>query len=78
MSRKMPRNVSKEQVEDAIEQWIMGRNAERNKAIVSRHLFAGIKLEDLAEEFDLSRRRIWDIIDKNEDYIFKQLQKVAK
>jgi len=78
MSRKVPLDVSKEQVESAIDQWIMGRNAERNKAIVSRHIFYGITLEKLAEEFDLSRRQVWDIIDKNENYIFKQLKKIAK
>ena len=36
------RDIRREEVEEAIHQWVIGRNAERNRAITSRKLFDGI------------------------------------
>lgn len=45
-----------------IEQWIVGRNAQRNREITKRKLVDGITFESLAEEFDLSVRQAKNIV----------------
>ena len=49
---------------------IVGRNAERNRAIAKRNLIDGIGFEKLAEEFGLSDRQVKRIVYKCEDRIF--------
>ena len=69
------RDIRREDVEEAIHQWIMDRNAERNRAIVSRKLFDGITFEKLAEEFDLSVRQTKTIVYRCYKIIFKHIPK---
>jgi len=54
-------NLSRTQIELAIHEWIVGRNAERNRQILKRRLIDGICYEALAEEFDLSSKQIQNI-----------------
>lgn len=56
-----------------INQWIIGRNAERNRKIIKRRLIDGICFEPLAEEFGLSVRYIKTVVYKCEDKIFSHL-----
>ena len=63
---KLPRS----EIEALIDEWIIGRNAERNREILKRRLLDGIILEDLAEEFDLSVRQIKNIIYKGQRKLF--------
>ena len=71
---KIPaRDLQREQVEYAINQWIIGRNAQRDRAIVSRKLFDGITFEKLAEEFDLSVRRTKTIVYRCYGIIFRHI-----
>lgn len=65
--------IPKSKLDEAIEEWIVGRNAERNKAIVRRRLFDGICFEPLAEEFGLSVRQTKNIVYKCERKIFSHL-----
>lgn len=46
---------------------------ERNRRILKRRLIDGICYEPLAEEFDLSVRRVKNIIYKNQDILFKHI-----
>lgn len=46
---------------------------ERNRQILKRRLIDGICYEPLAEEFDLSVRRVKNIIYKNQDILFKHI-----
>ena len=48
--------LSRSEIEALMHEWILGRNAERDRAILRRRLFDGITYERLAEEFDLSVR----------------------
>ena len=57
------------QITLAIDQWIVGRNAQRNRAITKRKLIDGITFESLAEEFDLSVRQTKNIVYKCRDKI---------
>ena len=73
MGKTPIRDISRYEVEEAIHQWIMGRNAERDRAIVSRKLFDGITFEQLAEEFDLSPRQTKTIVYRCYDIIFRHI-----
>lgn len=57
----------------AINEYIVGRNAERDRKVMYRRLVDGICYEPLAEEFDMSVSQIKRIIYKCQDKIFKHL-----
>lgn len=69
----IPENVSKSELDSLIEEWIIGKNAERDRAILRRRLFDGITFEKLSEEFGLSVRQTKVIVYKCEEKIFKHL-----
>lgn len=54
--------LTRADIEERIYQRIIGRNAERNRAIISRRLLDGICFEPLAEEFGLSVRQTKNIV----------------
>jgi DNA-directed RNA polymerase specialized sigma24 family protein len=56
-----------------IDEWIVGRNAERDRAILKRRLVDGLTYERLAEEFDMSVRQISNIIYKRQDVLFRHM-----
>jgi len=66
--------MTRSEISKAIDEHIIGRNAERNRAILKRRLLDGICFEPLAEEFDMSVRQIKNIVYKGEDIIFKFLK----
>lgn len=68
-------DLSKSKIEAAIDEWIVGRYAERNKSIVRRRLIDGICFEPLAEEFGLSVRQTKAIVYKCERIIFSHFDK---
>lgn len=72
-SKKEEINLSRSEIDHLIEEWIIGRNAERNRAIIRRRLFDGICYEPLAEEFDLSVRQIKNIVRTCEIKIFTHI-----
>lgn len=69
----IPENVSKSELDSLIEEWIIGKNAERDRAILRRRLFDGITFEKLSEEFGLSVRQTKVIVYKCEEKVFKHL-----
>lgn len=48
-----------------IDNYVRGRNAERNRQLLKRRLIDGITLERLAEEYSLSVTQVKDIIRRN-------------
>lgn len=68
-------NLSRSEIEFLVDEWIVGKNAERNRNILKRRLLDGVKYEALAEEFDLSVRQTKNIIYKAEEKLFKVIQK---
>ena len=64
---------SRTEIEHAIDEWIVGRNAERNRAILKRRLIDGICYEPLAEEFNLSVSQVKRIVYQLEQKIFQFL-----
>ena len=66
-------DLSRSEWENAIDEWVVGRNAERNRQILKRRLLDGITYERLAEEFDMSTQNVCSIIYKCQDKVFKHL-----
>lgn len=65
--------LSRSEIEALMHEWILGRNAERDRAILRRRLFDGITYERLAEEFDLSVRCTKQIVYKGQEKIFRHV-----
>ena len=65
-------NLSRSEIEKLINEYIVGRNAERDRMILSRRLIDGITYEKLAEEFDMSVRQIKNIVYKRQEQIFSK------
>lgn len=63
---------SRSELDKLIDEWILGRNAERDRKILKRRLFDGVTYERLAEEFELSVRQVKNIVYKGEDIIFSR------
>ena len=61
------------EIEHIIDEWI---RSERDRAVLKRRLLDGITYERLAEEFDLSARRIKSIVYKGMDRIANHLPRV--
>ena len=64
---------SRSQLEVIIYEWINGKNAERNRALVARRLFDGITYERLAEEFELTPKQARTVFHKCETIIFRHV-----
>ena len=67
----MIEDLTRSQLEYLIEEYIVGRNAERNRKILHRRLIDGICFEPLAEEFDMSVRQVKTIVRKGTDRMFR-------
>ena len=66
-------DLSRQEIEQAIDTWIVGRNAERDREILKRRLIDGTTYERLAEIFDLSDRQIKNIVYKRQEAIYKHV-----
>lgn len=65
-------NISNRELSTAIDEWIKG---ERNRNLLKRRLIDGICYEPLAEEFSLSASQVKNIIYKQQDILFRHIQK---
>lgn len=66
--------LSRSEIESLIDEWIIGRNAQRDRKIIKRRLIDGICFEPLAEEFELSVRQVKNIVYKSERIIFSHIK----
>lgn len=64
-------NISRSEIEHLIDEWIIGKNAQRDRNILRRRLLDGYTIESISEEFDLSVRQTKNIIYKRQDCLFK-------
>lgn len=67
-------NLPRSAIEHLINEWIIGKNSERDRAILKRRLLDGVCYEPLAEEFDLSVRQIKNIVYRSEMRLFKHIK----
>ena len=70
---RQSRDVSRSEIEHAIDEWIVGKYAERDRQLLRRRLIDGIVFERLAEEFDLSVRQTKKIIYKGQEKVFRHI-----
>lgn len=73
MSKKITDNLSRKEIEELINNYTLGRNAERDRLIMQRRLIDGITYEKLAIEFKLSTVHVKEIVKKRQDRLFKEL-----
>ena len=66
-------DLSRSEIEHLIDEWVVGRNAARDRMILKRRLIDGITFERLAEEFDLSVRQVKNIVYRHEDRLFSHI-----
>lgn len=71
--KEISRDISRSKVESAIDEWIIGKHAERNRQILKRRMLDGICFEPLAEEFDMSVRQIKNIVYKEWDRVARHI-----
>jgi hypothetical protein len=64
---------SRSEWEHLIDEYVIGKNAERDRQILKRRMLDGVHLEPLAEEFDLSVQRIKIIIYNSQSKIIKHI-----
>lgn len=64
-------NLSRSDVEYLIDEWVIGKNASRDREIMRRRLLDGVRYESLAEEFELSVAQIKRIVYKRNNQIFR-------
>lgn len=67
-------DLSRSDIEQLMHEWMIGPNAERDRAILSRRLFDGITYERLAKEFGLSVRHTKTIVYEAEEKIFRHVR----
>ncbi|MBQ9265341.1 MAG: hypothetical protein IJ189_14205 [Clostridia bacterium] len=77
-------DLGRKAVDDAIEEWIIGRNGERDRLVIRLHLFDGPTLEEIQKRlqkyrpndpsYDLSIDGIKKIIFKREEQLAKHLR----
>lgn len=58
------------QIRELIREYI---HDQRDRKLMYRRLVDGIRIEKLAEEFELSPRQTWTIIKKNERILFSHI-----
>lgn len=68
------RNVTRTQLNNAIDESIIGFKSARNREILKRRLCDGVTFEDLAEEQGMSVMQIKNIIYKEMETISKYLE----
>lgn len=67
-------DISRSEIEKLIYEWIIGRNAERDRKILIRRWVDGVTYDSLAYEFDLSVRQIKNIVHKSEIKVIKHIK----
>ena len=57
--------ISNAEIREIIDNYVRGRNAERNRELLKRRIIDGVTMEKLAEEYALSVTQVKEIIHKN-------------
>ena len=66
-------DLSRSEWENLIDEYVIGRNSERNRRMLKRRLLDGITYERLADEFDMSVQNVCSTIYKCQDKVSKHL-----
>lgn len=71
-------DLNRDDLEVAIQQWIIGRNGERDRIILAMYLFDGITFARMQDRllnmgYDLSIDRIKKIVRERKEYLFRHI-----
>lgn len=66
-------DITNSEISNLIDEWI---HSERNRQILKRRLIDGIRLEPLAEEFDMSVRQIKNIVREGSTKVFSHISHI--
>ena len=69
------RDYSRTEISDAIDEWIIGRNAYRDRQILKDRLIEGLTFDSLAEKHDMSVVQVKRIVYKTQERLFRHLPK---
>lgn len=74
----MTGDLSRDELDAAIQQWIIGRNGERDRVILAMYLFDGItfaRMQDRLETmgYELSIDQIKKIVRKRKEELFRHI-----
>lgn len=64
-------DLSRSEIESLIDEWIIGKNAARDRCILRMRLLDGVTYEKIAESQDMSVRQIKNIVYKRQETLFK-------
>ena len=67
------RDYSRTELTEAIDEWIIGKNAYRDREILKSRLIDGLTFERLADVYDMSPRQIKTIVYKAQEKLFRHL-----
>ncbi len=72
------KDLNRDQYDHAIDQWILGRNAERDRVILRIYLFDGITFEQMQRRLDeqnypLSIDQIKKVVRKRKEELFRHI-----
>ena len=67
------RDYSRSELESAIDEWIVGKNAQRDRQILKSRLIDGLTFDALAELYDMSPRQIKRIVYKCQETLFRHI-----
>ena len=70
--------LSRDDYEHAIQQWILGRNGERDRMIMSMYLFDGITYEKMLDKLEeagypMTKENLKKIIRKRKEQLFRHI-----
>ena len=66
-------NITAEDIENAVDRYIVGKSAERNRQILKSRFIDGLTYEKLAEKYDLSVSHVKFIVYKLENVVYDNL-----
>ena len=66
---KLFKQYSASQWKEGIDEWIIGRNAVRNREILTKKIINGVSFYDLSTEYGLSLKRVKTIVRENAMWI---------
>lgn len=56
------KKYSKSQLENLIDEWVIGRNSKRNKKIIRDNMIVGLGMKEIAEKNKMSETRVKTVI----------------
>lgn len=66
--------LSRSEIEKLIDEWIIGKHAERDRDILRLRLLDGLTYEKIAEKKEMSVRQIKNIIYKRQEIVFRHAE----